>query len=248
MPYEKENLEHYVAIWSKVVETQMHFNEMSVKARQFGLAFVAAALGLGVVLLSRGQEASIDIPYLGGFRLHATVCIALASAVALHAVKLLDLGVYHKMLRGAVAFGEDFEENYMKHVFGLNKGMTQAISFFSRNENAAVKADANGKYEYFEKMVVETTKLNWFQFVKNMPLKVVSAFRTKRRVTAEQKIRRCYAFTIWPLVGLAFALFLATSGVKFIDVFQSGFATDSVDFATNSSATVRKAVKQTNAP
>ena len=43
--------EIYVAIWSKAVDTQMHFNEMSVKSRQFGLTFVAAALGLGIALL-----------------------------------------------------------------------------------------------------------------------------------------------------------------------------------------------------
>jgi hypothetical protein len=30
----------YVSIWSKAVETQMHFNEMSVKSRQFGLALL----------------------------------------------------------------------------------------------------------------------------------------------------------------------------------------------------------------
>jgi hypothetical protein len=29
--------EIYVSIWAKVVDTQMHFNEMSVKSRQFGL-------------------------------------------------------------------------------------------------------------------------------------------------------------------------------------------------------------------
>lgn len=45
-------LEAYISIWAKSVDTQMHFNEMSVKARQFGLTFVAAALGLGVALMS----------------------------------------------------------------------------------------------------------------------------------------------------------------------------------------------------
>ena len=67
----------YVAIWSKAVDTQMHFNEMSVKSRQFGLAFVAAALGLAIVLLSRGQEFSFPVLIWGGFDLHATVLISL---------------------------------------------------------------------------------------------------------------------------------------------------------------------------
>jgi hypothetical protein len=51
-----EQQEIYVSIWAKTVDTQMHFNDMCVKSRQFGLAFVAAALGLGILLLTRGQD------------------------------------------------------------------------------------------------------------------------------------------------------------------------------------------------
>jgi hypothetical protein len=32
--------ELYVSIWAKAVDTQMHFNDMCVKSRQFGLAGV----------------------------------------------------------------------------------------------------------------------------------------------------------------------------------------------------------------
>jgi hypothetical protein len=52
------------------------------------------------------------------------------------------------MLRGAVSFGEDFEETYMKQIFCLEKGMTQAISHFSRFEDAQVLPKQDGKYEY----------------------------------------------------------------------------------------------------
>ena len=123
----------------------MHFNEMSVKSRQFGLGFAAAAMGLGIVLLIRREEFSIAV---GGFELHMTVLILLASAFALYAVELLDLNVYHKMLRGAVTFGEDFERNYMKEIFSLQNGMTQAISHFSRFEDASVTVQPDGRYVY----------------------------------------------------------------------------------------------------
>lgn len=144
-----EQQEIYVSIWAKAIDTQMHFNEMAVKSRQFGLGFVAAALGLGVVLLAKSEEFSLP---LFEFKLHATVVIAFAGAVALAAVRHLDLYVYHKMLRGAVAFGEDFEEHYMKQIFDLNKGMTQSISHFSRYEDAAAKgstaAGVTSRYVY----------------------------------------------------------------------------------------------------
>jgi hypothetical protein len=129
-----------VAIWSKAVDTQMHFNEMSVKSRQLGLTFVAAALGLAVFLFSRaGSEARFAFSgSIRGrqFQFHVAEFIILAAAASVYAVKLLDLGVYHKMLRGAVAFGEDLEEVHLRKMLGLNKGMTQAISHFSRSSDA----------------------------------------------------------------------------------------------------------------
>jgi hypothetical protein len=182
MPLTVEQQEIYVAIWEKAVDTQMHFNEMAVKSRQFGLGFVAAALGLGIVLFVRGQEFSISIPYFGGFDLHMTVLIVLASAFALYAVRILDLNVYHKMLRGAVAFGEDFEENYMKQIFSLNKGMTQAISHFSRYEDANVTAE-HGKYHYCG----------------------------QRQRSALAKIRTFYRFSIGTLCVVSIFLFVFTA-------------------------------------
>lgn len=173
--------EIYVSIWAKVVDTQMHFNEMSVKSRQFGLGFVAAALGLGIVLLVRNREASIAVHLFGGFDVHVAVLVVLGSAFALFAVMILDLSVYHKMLRGAVAFGEDFEEQYMKQIFDLQKGMTQAISHFSRHEDASVTRQ-NGRYVY-------------------------GGSDQKNALT---KIRRFYRLSIGMLLAVALALFIFT--------------------------------------
>lgn len=181
VPPSLEQQEIYVSIWAKAVDTQMHFNEMSVKSRQFGLGFVTAALGLGIVLLVRRQEFSISVYHFGGFDINATVLVVLAAAFALFAVRTLDLNVYHKMLRGAVAFGEDFEENYMKQIFDLDKGMTQAISHFSRQEDAAV-VSIDKRYAY-----QGTSERN--------------AFR---------KIRWFYRVAIGTLVASAIVLFIAT--------------------------------------
>jgi hypothetical protein len=168
---------------SKAVETQMHFNEMSVKSRQFGLAFVAASLGLGIVLLTRNEDFSIPIPLFGGFDLNMTVIIAFAGAFALYAVMLLDLNVYHKMLRGAVTFNEDFERNYMKEIFALQKGMTEAISHFSRYEDADITLQADGKYAYTGNI----------------------------RRSALTKIRKFYRFSIGMLCAVGVCLFFATA-------------------------------------
>jgi len=98
-----EERKSYIEIWSKAVDTQMHFNEMSVKSRQLGLTFVAAALGVGVVLISKGDEFAISVPWFfgGRFNLHVAVLLLAAAILALYAVRILDLKVYHRMLRGA---------------------------------------------------------------------------------------------------------------------------------------------------
>lgn len=119
---DKAKFDQYIAIWSKAVDTQMHFNEMSVKSRQLGLTFVAAALGVGIVLLSQGTAFAMTFPICGlEVQVHVSVFLSIGAILALNAVKQLDLKVYHRMLRGAVAFGEDFEEQYMKTIFQLER-------------------------------------------------------------------------------------------------------------------------------
>lgn len=117
------------------------------------------------------------------FQIHIAVILLLGAWLALLAVRGLDLNVYHKMLRGAVTFGEDFEEHYMKKIFDLNKGMTQTISHYSRFQDADKQLDGAGRYAY-------TGHLH---------------------VTAEDKIKEFYKNTIRFLLGAALVLFIVTN-------------------------------------
>lgn len=172
-------------IWEKAVDTQMHFNEMSVKSRQLGLTFVVAALGLAVVLFSRTEPHLIQISALGfELRTHAAGAIILAAALVLRAVRMLDLNVYHRMLRGAVAFGEDLEENTLKaKVMQTKKGMTQLISFYSRHDS-----------------VERTTTGDGFVGI--------------GEVTASDKIVRFYNFCFWSLVVIALIIIASTFSLR----------------------------------
>lgn len=175
--------EELIAIWSKAVDTQMHFNEMSVKSRQLGLTFVTAALALGVVLMGQGDGFSMKFLLCGReITLHVAVLLALAAILGLQAVKVLDLTVYHRMLRGAVSFGEDFERNYMKQIFDLEKGMTGAISFYSRHDDASVET-----------------------------LTPKSHYIGSSPKTAENKIRSFYSMTTWTLIAGVLALLVITN-------------------------------------
>src|SRR3546814_11012205 len=86
------------------------------------------------------------------------------------------------MLRGAVTFGEDFEQTYMKRIFDLDKGMTQAISHFSSHQDAKAVLE-NGRFRY----------------------------TVADQQNAEKKIRSFYAVTIWALVAVAAGILLISN-------------------------------------
>ena len=190
-----EQQDRYISIWSKAVDTQMHFNEMSAKSRQLGLTFVVAVLGVAVVLLSRGNDFAFSF-VLGGYNLqvHVSVILFVGAWLALEAVKTLDLNVYHKMLRGAVAFGEDFEANYMNKIFELEKGMTQSISHFSRYEDAATEITEYGNYRY----------------------------NGSKLLTAEDKIRKFYKYAQRLMLIGAFLLLAGTNVANWESMNQKG--------------------------
>lgn len=177
--------EELISIWAKAVDTQMHFNEMSVKSRQLGLTFVAAALGVAIVMMGQGRDFSLTIA-LGdwGVEVHVAVLLVLAALLAVLAVRRLDLDVYHRMLRGAVTFGEDLERTRLSGLLGLEKGMTQAISHYSRHSDAGVDVSASS-YRY----------------------------TGKNRKSAETKIRSFYRLVIWFLV-IGAAVLLAVTNLQ----------------------------------
>jgi len=136
-------------IWEKAIDTQMHFNEMSVRTRQLGLSFVVAALGVVVVLLTN-QEARLE---LRGVSSHVAGPILVLVAVGLYAVRTLDLGVYHRMLRGAVAFNESFESKHFKNrIMQVPSGLTETVSLYSRYPDAKNTGD-KGKKQTAEQRV-----------------------------------------------------------------------------------------------
>lgn len=189
-----------IEVWKQAVETQKHFNDMCVKSRQLGLTFVAASLGAAFYLFIRatpigeGGAASHSISaysfsiYGHLFVLHVSLAIIGAAAAAVSAVRHLDLKVYHQMLRGAVTFGEDIEEKHIKEIVGLRKGMTQAISHFSRYADADKKVAADGRYEYFG----------------------------EKKVDAGRKLKRFYDFIFVVLAVFGVLVFLATNFSKVV--------------------------------
>ena len=188
-----------VEIWKQAVETQKHFNDMCVKSRQLGLTFVAASLGAAFYLFIRatpaGSEGAAASNTISAYSLtvfghqivlHISLAIIGAAAAAVAAVRHLDLEVYHKMLRGAVTFGEDLEEEHIREIVGLRKGMTQTISHFSRYADAGKATASDGRYEYFG----------------------------TKKIDAGQKLKRFYDFIFIVLAVFGALVFSATNFLK----------------------------------
>ncbi len=122
-------------IWKQAIATTIHFTEMSARTRQIGLAFVVAALGLAITLLAQYREARLPFVIFGyQYDLHISGVIVLLSAAGLYAIMLLDLKVYHRMLRGSVAFTTALERAGFRDVhMRTEKGLTESISYYSRS-------------------------------------------------------------------------------------------------------------------
>lgn len=139
-------------IWVKAIDTQMHFNEMSVKSRQLGLTFVVAALALAVTMLGRQEGGRFTILWFGDYyETHVAGVIVLITAVAMFSVMLLDLLVYHRMLRGAVSFGEALERDEVRSkIMRTSRGLTETVSIYSRHADA-VWSNEKRDYTYSKK-------------------------------------------------------------------------------------------------
>lgn len=154
-----------VEVWKKTIETQMHFNEMSVKARQLGMTFVVAALGVAVVLLGRTERLIIEIPIFSyEVGTHVSGLIVLIAAAAVVAVRRLDLRVYHRMLRGAVTFGEQFEQRCLRpEIIATEKGLTESVSHYSRFDDATITT--SGEYKGSNKTTAEDKLKAFYRLV-----------------------------------------------------------------------------------
>lgn len=126
-------LELQLEVWKTAVSTQMHFNDMSARARRYGIALVVAIVGFAFYFLTKENYNIKAIPWLNP--IHVSVLISILPPFVLYAVMRLDIGVYHQMLRGAVKFGELFEQLIItKKIMKTHQGMTEFISLYSRHK------------------------------------------------------------------------------------------------------------------
>lgn len=134
--------EQKIEIWKRSIETQMHFAELSIKMRQIGITLAGATIALAIVLYRTDSGYSFNVPYFD-FLLPIGTFLLLSAAAILFAAKIIDVGVYHRMLRGAVKFNELYEQSLDIDV-GWRSGLTESISAHSRYDNPILQ-DERGR-------------------------------------------------------------------------------------------------------
>lgn len=88
-------------------------------------------LGVGLVL-----KADISPVVLFSMKLPILSIVCVAAGCMMYLTKTLDVDVYHRMLRGAVAFNEDLERHRLLKYIQLENGLSETITIYSRFKDA----------------------------------------------------------------------------------------------------------------
>ena len=140
-----EKLKLVVAIWQQSIDATKHFTEMSERTRRMGMTGAVGGIALAATLLTQFSSAKLTYVY-GGYEygIHAAGPIIFASALVVYVTKLLDVGLYHRMSRGSVAFTQAIEQSkQFKEVIDTPRGLAESISFHSRAKRVITDEDAD---------------------------------------------------------------------------------------------------------
>ena len=158
--------EERLAVWKRSIETQMHFAELSIKMRQIGLTLAGATVALAIVLYRTNREFSFDFAFLC-ISIPAASVLCTAAALILFGAKIIDVGMYHQMLRGAVKFNELYERD-LDDLIGWKSGLTEAISAHSRYDSPELLTNRDDHQKIWTastKSSLAGNKISWFYHI-----------------------------------------------------------------------------------
>ncbi|MEE2652325.1 MAG: hypothetical protein VYE54_06360 [Pseudomonadota bacterium] len=121
--------------WEKTVDVQMHFNDLCLRLRSYGISILGVLLGAAAIAY---RYAGIVEVYC--FKIHTSAIFLVISIIVWLAFYIMDRFWYHELLRGAVQHGRRLEVALKDAVPDI--GLAQSIrnaSHSSLNINAAKK-------------------------------------------------------------------------------------------------------------
>ena len=135
MSDEKLSSEKSLEIWKKVIDVQMHFNDLCLRVRTVAVSILGVLIGSSAIAFRFGGHISI-----GNFALHTSAVFLFISIIIWLAFFIMDRYWYHELLRGAVLHGRNIEEK-LKEAYPeiMLSNTIRELSHQSLNINAAKK-------------------------------------------------------------------------------------------------------------
>lgn len=117
--------------WKTVITTQMHFNEMIIRARTTGISVVMAVYGAAAFAIGQYPTRFFKI---FGTGLHVSTAIITFGLFLLLAIFVIDVFYYYYLLLGSVDHGMKMDEAYGDRLlagvplFGLTTAISNKVS------------------------------------------------------------------------------------------------------------------------
>ncbi|HBU63715.1 MAG: hypothetical protein CMH91_08295 [Oceanicaulis sp.] len=104
-PHEPATLTEIIEVWKKVVEVQMHFNDMGMRARNFVVLLLGAYLAAIGIALDESVTASFF-----GIEAHLGFWLSPLAILIIACFAIIDFFWFSRLLSGAVRHGEYIEK------------------------------------------------------------------------------------------------------------------------------------------
>lgn len=143
-----ELLPNVIDTWSKVVDVQQHFNNISLKIRNLYLTvFTFIIAGLGYLLKEKITIQLFDYP----IKLEFLFCFL--GALIMYSFYLMDKYWYHKFLKGASIQAGFIETKWYKKFseMGLSNAISKASNYDLKHKIFGKKSNSNRRFNAFYK-------------------------------------------------------------------------------------------------
>ncbi len=101
---EEEKLQ--LEVWEKVVDVQMHFNDLCLRIRSFAISILGVFLGSAAIAYRYAGDVEVF-----GYKFHTSAVFIAISIVVWVCFYIMDRFWYHELLKGAVHHGLILEES-----------------------------------------------------------------------------------------------------------------------------------------
>lgn len=115
----EDELKNALEIWKKSVDVQQHFNDLSMRIRNFAITVVGALVATVSFTYQYGLQLSVF-----GITLPAGTGIVIAAMASWIAFYMMDAHWYHVLLKGAVIHSSKIEAMYADRLPGIGLGET----------------------------------------------------------------------------------------------------------------------------